>query len=179
MRVIRTHLCRHRLPPEVAVGYCPKVGCALFGCDFNGDWQLAWRHAFIDVARLVTHDALPWMGAAGGDDVGFQDEVAGVDVELLIGREGKGSISAGREIDGLCAQAVAVNDGQAGGDQVCVVRGVRVDVQAVGYDKVQGDDAGFTSGEGDLDWIEELHCVVDLSCFAGFICLSFAVCLPR
>ena len=122
----------------------------LFCDDVDGGGDGAGRHAGVFIAGLEAEMGLDEMIAGGGDETGFDGEVAGVDVQFGGGIGGEDVFDALGIVRGGEADAGVGGHGKHGGNEELVAGGVGVDVQAGGDAEVEGDGLGLAGGEGDL-----------------------------
>lgn len=114
-------------------------------------------HAHGVVAGLEVQLGLDQVVAGGSHNLGLDDELVGVDAELVCGRCWEGEVLALRvscvgELD-----AGPVGNRERCRDEVLIAGRMRVDVEALGDAEMQGYFGGFTCGDCDLLGVFELY----------------------
>jgi hypothetical protein len=100
------------------------------------------RHAGVRIAGLVAKASLKKMLARLCSQVGMQDELTGINAELLPGRKLQSIFCTRREVDRCDIETLHLDHSEPRRNQGLVRRGVRVDVQSIGHTKVKVDLGG-------------------------------------
>jgi hypothetical protein len=115
------------------------------------------RHAGIRIACLVAKASLKNVLARLCRQVGMQDELTGINAELLPGRKLQSIFGTRREVDRRDIETLHLDHREPRRNQGLVRRGVRVDVQSIGHAKVKVDLGCVAGGNVYLVGEKELH----------------------
>jgi hypothetical protein len=123
------------------------------------------RHAGVRIAGLVAKASLKKMLARLCSQVGMQDELTGINAELLPGRKLQSIFCTRREVDRCDIETLHLDHREPRRNQGLVRRGVRVDVQSIGHAKVKVDLGCVAGGNVYPIGEKELHrrrCIASL-----------------